>query len=74
MGNDQKVQLVNDAMSMAVTQRKPDSVIHHIDQGLQYTSVAFGWYTPSRRHSALGYKSPINSETTTIEGLESLSP
>lgn len=131
MGNDQKAQLVIDAMNMAVTQRKPDCVIHHSDQGSQYTSVAFGlrckemgvrpsmgsvgdcydnamcesffatlecelldrrkfktkaearvacfefiegWYNPSRRHSALGYKSPINYERTVAEGLESLSP
>jgi putative transposase len=33
-----------------------------------------GWYNPSRRHSALGYKSPINYERTVAEGLESLSP
>ena len=42
MGNDQKAQLVIDAMNMAVTQRKLDSVIHHSDQGSQYTSAAFG--------------------------------
>ena len=131
MGNTQKAQLVIDAMNMAITQRKPESVIHHSDQGSQYTSVAFGlrckemgvrpsmgsvgdcydnamcesffatlecelldrrkfatkaearvacfefiegWYNPSRRHSALGYKSPINYERTAAEGLESLSP
>ena len=27
---------------MAITQRRPASVIHHSDQGSQYTSVAFG--------------------------------
>ena len=32
------------------------------------------WYNPSRRHSALGYESPINYERTAAEGLESLSP
>ena len=32
------------------------------------------WHTPSRRHSALGYKSPINSEKSATEGLESPSP
>ncbi len=30
-----------------------------------------GWYNPSRRHSALGYKSPINYERSAAEGLES---
>jgi len=33
-----------------------------------------GWYDPSRRHSALGYKSPINYERAAAERLESLSP
>jgi putative transposase len=131
MCNTQQAQLVIDAVNMAITQRKPDSVIHHSDQGSQYTSVAFGlrckemgvrpsmgsvgdcfdnamcesffatlecelldrrkfatkaearvacfefiegWYNPSRRHSALGYKSPINYERTAAEGLESPSP
>ena len=131
MGTRQRTQLVLDAMNMAVTQRKPSSVIHHSDQGSQYTSVAFGlrckemgvrpsmgsvgdcydnamcesffatlecelldrrkfktkaearvacfefiegWYNPSRRHSALGYKSPIKYERAAAEGLESLSP
>lgn len=34
--------LVLDALNMAVAQRKPDGVIHHSDQGSQYTSIAFG--------------------------------
>ena len=42
MGTRQRTQLVLDAMNMAVAQRKPDNVIHHSDQGSQYTSVAFG--------------------------------
>ena len=33
-----------------------------------------GWYTPSRRHSALGYKSPNNYEKTAAKELEALSP
>ena len=119
MANDFRTQLVVDAMNMALTQRRPMNVIHHSDQGSQYTSVAFGlrckeagvrpsmgsvgdaynnamcesffatlecelldcrkfptkaearmavfsfiegWYNPGRRHSALGYKSPIDYE------------
>ncbi|MBF9052470.1 IS3 family transposase, partial [Roseobacter sp. HKCCD9010] len=42
MGTRQRTQLVLDAMHMAVAQRKPTDVIHHSDQGSQYTSVAFG--------------------------------
>lgn len=116
MANHLRSELVLDALEMAVTQRKPRDVIHHSDQGSQYTSLAFGsrrreagvrpsmgsvgdaydnvmaesffatlecellgrrrfrsqvearmavfsyieaFYNPLRRHSALGYRSPI---------------
>ena len=130
MGHNLKAQLVIDAMNMAIGQRKPRNVIHHSDQGSQYTSVAFGlrckeagvrpsmgsvgdaydnamcesffatlecelldrrkfqtkaearmaifefiegWYNPARRHSALGYQSPIAYERSQAERLESAS-
>jgi putative transposase len=34
--------LVLDALDMALWQRRPKDVIHHSDQGSQYTSLAFG--------------------------------
>ena len=37
-----KTDLVLDALNMALQQRRPDDVIHHSDQGTQYTSIAFG--------------------------------
>ncbi|NIA28142.1 MAG: IS3 family transposase [Desulfobulbaceae bacterium] len=41
MGHNLKIQLVLDALNMALTQRRPTNVIHHSDQGSQYSSVAF---------------------------------
>ena len=35
-------QLVLDALNMALVTRRPNGVIHHSDQGSQYTSIAFG--------------------------------
>lgn len=35
-------ELVLKALDMAVQHRRPEGVIHHSDQGCQYTSVAFG--------------------------------
>ena len=131
MGHDLKTQLVLDALNMALAQRRPTGVIHHSDQGAQYTSVAFGlrckeagvrpsmgsvgdaydnamcesffatlecelldrrkfatkaearmavfqfiegWYNPGRRHSALGYMSPVNYEKAAQKRLPSESP
>jgi putative transposase len=119
MANHLRTELVLDALDMAIGQRRPQSVIHHSDQGSQYTALAFGkrceeagvrpsmgsvgdaydnaiaecffstlecellarrkfvsqaearmacfsyiesWYNPLRRHSALGYRSPIAFE------------
>ena len=131
MGTNLRTQLVLDALNMAVGQRRPSGVIHHSDQGSQYTSIAFGlrckeagvrpsmgsvgdaydnamcesffatlecelldrrkfqtkaearmaifefiegWYNPGRRHSALGYLSPIDYERRALAGLEASSP
>ena len=119
MATHLRTDLVLEALSMAVQQRKPTEVIHHSDHGSQYTSLAFGkrlqeagmrpsmgsvgdcydnamcesffatlecelldrqgfrtpaearlavfefiegWYNPHRRHSALGYLSPLRYE------------
>lgn len=43
MENHLRTELVLDALNMAVGQRQPTTpVIHHSDQGCQYTSIAFG--------------------------------
>ena len=42
MANHLRTELMLDALEMAVDQRRPQGVIHHSDQGSQYTSIAFG--------------------------------
>jgi putative transposase len=42
MATHLRTELVLDALSMAIQQRRPDGVVHHSDQGSQYTSLAFG--------------------------------
>ena len=37
-----RTELVLEALEMALWQRQPTAVIHHSDQGTQYTSIAFG--------------------------------
>lgn len=42
MASHLKTELVVAALNMALDQRRPSEVIHHSDQGTQYTSIAFG--------------------------------
>lgn len=119
MASHLRTELVLDALDMAVRQRHPLGVVHHSDQGSQYTSLEFGrrcreagvrpsmgsvgdaydnalcesffatlecelldrhhfrtrqeatgavfefiegWYNAQRRHSSLGYMSPVRYE------------
>ena len=56
MAHSLKAQIVLDAMNMAIAQRRPKNVIHHSDQGSQYTSIAFG-----RRCKAPGVRPSMGS-------------
>jgi len=42
MANHLRTSLVLSALNMALQIRKPNDVVHHSDQGCQYTSIAFG--------------------------------
>lgn len=42
MAEHLRTELVLEALNMALWQRCPDGVIHHSDQGCQYTSLTFG--------------------------------
>lgn len=55
-GQRQTADLVLAALNMALLTRKPASVIHHSDQGSQYTSVEFG-----RRCELMGVRPSMGS-------------
>jgi putative transposase len=42
MATHMRTELVLDALDMALDRRRPFNVVHHSDQGCQYTSIAFG--------------------------------
>lgn len=42
MANHLRTELILEALDMALFRRRPQDVIHHSDQGCQYTSLAFG--------------------------------
>jgi putative transposase len=42
MATHLRTELVLDALEMALFRRRPRDVVHHSDQGCQYTSIAFG--------------------------------
>jgi len=56
MANHLRTELVLDALNMALTRRQPTDVIHHSDQGCQYTSFAFG-----KRCQAAGVRPSMGS-------------
>jgi len=56
MATHLRTELVLEALDLAIMQRRPKDVIHHSDQGCQYTSVAFG-----NRCEALGVRPSMGS-------------
>jgi len=56
MATHLRTELVLEALQMAIQQRRPGSVIHHSDQGCQYTSFAFG-----KRCEQLGVRPSMGS-------------
>ena len=56
MATHLRTELVLEALDMALGQRRPQGVIHHSDQGCQYTSLAFG-----RRCDLMGVRPSMGS-------------
>jgi len=56
MATHLRTELVLDALDMALARRRPQGVIHHSDQGCQYTSLAFG-----RRCDLMGVRPSMGS-------------
>src|SRR6266481_4889435 len=50
-----RTELMLAAINMAITIRRPQTVIHHSDRGCQYTSYAFGKRCRSRHHALDGH-------------------
>ena len=53
MANHLRSELVSDAMDMALCQRRPDEVIHHSNQGSQYTLSGLRQATQAGRRQTL---------------------
>ena len=53
MASHLRTELVLDALEMALQQRRPIDVIHHSDQGCQYTSLGLRAALPARRRPTL---------------------
>ena len=53
MANHLRSELVTDALDMALGQRRPDGVIHHSDQGSQYTLSGLRQAMQAGRRQAL---------------------
>ncbi len=66
MANHLRAELVLDALGMAVGQRRPRDVIHHSDQGSQYTSLAFG-----KRCKEAGVRPSLSASLTSLRGTAS---
>ena len=56
IGEQMTTDLVLSALNMAIAQRRPTDVVHHSDQGSQYTSIEFG-----SRCKALGVRASMGS-------------
>jgi putative transposase len=56
MATHLRTELVLEALNMALQQRRPEQVIHHSDQGSQYTAIAFG-----QRCRAMGVRPSMGS-------------
>lgn len=78
MATHLRTELVLDALSMPLSQRRPDDVIHHSEQGCPYTSVAFGLrcnhsgVRPSKASAADSYDNAMCERFFATLGCESL--
>jgi hypothetical protein len=70
MKAEMTAQLVSDALIMAIWRRgKPDSLLHHSDQGSQYTSLAFGARWAEDGREALGKLWGVDHAWTKLAGV-----
>jgi len=71
IGEQMTADLVLVALNMALQQRKPDGVVHHSDQGAQYTRIAGTTRADVTAHSGRSRRQRLKGTTKHVQAAAS---